>query len=106
MSALDGTIDSPNFDVLVELIKKERLNRLHPFNRLNTSWKLIYTLYALTKLRVDCQFNQHLHDFKFPLNRPPVGHNCGHVVRTQPLRNSYINPLPDQRCLRSVIAKF
>ena len=30
--------------LLVKSIKKERLNRLHRFNRLNTSWKLIYTL--------------------------------------------------------------
>ena len=31
---------------LIKLIKKERLERLHPFNRLNASWKLIYTLYV------------------------------------------------------------
>ena len=31
---------------LIKLIKTEWLNWLHPFNRLNTSWKLIYTLYV------------------------------------------------------------
>ena len=42
---------------LVKWIKKERLEWLHPFSRLNTSWTLIYTiLYMSIKLRVDCQF--------------------------------------------------
>ena len=39
MSALDVTIDSP-ISILVKLLKKEWFNRFHPFNRLNTSWKL------------------------------------------------------------------
>ena len=38
-----GSVDHKRYHLL-KLIKKERLNRLHPFNRLNTSLKLIYTL--------------------------------------------------------------
>ena len=54
---LDGTIYYSNFDTC-SIIKKERLNRLHPFNRLNTSWKLIYRYTMSTKLRVDYQFKR------------------------------------------------
>ena len=31
---------------LIKLIKKERMERLHPFSRLNTYWMSIYTLYV------------------------------------------------------------
>ena len=54
MSTLDGTIDSPNFDTLKKKwIKKERLNQLLPFNRINmsSSWNAIkqwfYLVYSL-----------------------------------------------------------
>ena len=40
-----GYVDYKRYH-LIKWIKKERLNRLHPFNRLNMSWKLIYTLYV------------------------------------------------------------
>ena len=80
MSALDGTIDYSNFDTC-SIIKKERLNRLHPFNRLNTSWKLIYTMSA--KLRVDYQFkrpaNRGRHEMSRYIETPqfmPIEQNC------------------------------
>ena len=41
MSALDGAIDSPNFDTF-KLIKKERLKRLNRFKDKNTRWDSIY----------------------------------------------------------------
>ena len=40
-----GSVDCKRYH-LIKLIKNGRLNRFHPFNRLNTSWKLIYTLYV------------------------------------------------------------
>ena len=40
-----GSIDYKQYH-LIKLIKKERLERLHPFSHLNTYWMLIYTLYV------------------------------------------------------------
>ena len=47
--------------MLIKWIKKKWINRLHPFNRLNTYWKLIYTLHAVNP-RVHCQYVSGFHN--------------------------------------------
>ena len=43
-----GSVDYKQYH-LIKLIKKERLQQLHPFSRLNTYWMLIYTLYYVNQ---------------------------------------------------------